>query len=452
VLTVEHVRYVRRAGEVKRTPLQGLSVEEAEGLIGELAALAAEYHGRTRGELVAALSDVVVDSRVQRGLRPATKLILDACDFSLRDDVDPVALRQRLFAAAAAARAAGAFDRDAVVAAVAIDAGLVRARGDDDDAQNDDDGAVVADITAFDAALYADLDEARLVDASALRALSPQVLRARWELAELQAFVLKATRLTIDVEANPRALRALLGAMKLQQLLFEVTPHDAGRAGVRLVVEGPATMFSQSTRYGMKLAMLVPKVLACRRHRLEAELLLKKGAATGRFVVAGASADTDADDAVAASASDVDDVVTGIVAGLGEHLTGVLAGATVAVADEVLIVKGVGACVPDVMVSAADGRRFGVELLGFWSRDAVWRRVALAERGLDPPVVFCVSERLRVSEAALDDDAAGALLVYKGVLSLKKLAARLLEVAESTDSAGRHGAEEHRTKRGLKPM
>ena len=187
---------------------------------------------------------------MQRGLRPAIKLILDACDFSLRYDVDPVALRASLFSAAAAARAAGSFDRDAIVAGVARDAGLVRARGADDVA--DDDGAVVADIAAFDAALYADLDEARLVDSSALKVLTPAALRARWELNELQAFVLKATRLHIDVDASPRALRALLGAMKLQQLLFEVMPHEEGRAGVHLVVEGPATMFSQSTRYGMK--------------------------------------------------------------------------------------------------------------------------------------------------------------------------------------------------------
>ena len=45
-----------------------------------------------------------------------------------------------------------------------------------------------------------------------------------------------------------------------------------------------------------------------------------------------------------------------------------------------------------------------LEVLGFWSRDAVWRRVELVERGLPQRIVFAVSKHLRVSEEALDDE------------------------------------------------
>jgi hypothetical protein len=55
----------------------------------------------------------------------------------------------------------------------------------------------------------------------------------------------------------------------------------------------------------------------------------------------------------------------------------------------------------------------------------VWKRVELVEGGgLAAPVVFCFSERLRVSEEALDDDRA-ALLSFKGTLSAKKVAEKL---------------------------
>ena len=65
-----------------------------------------------------------------------------------------------------------------------------------------------------------------------------------------------------------------------------------------------------------------------------------------------------------------------------------------------------------------------VELMGFWSRDAVWQRVELVKH-LKTPFVFLVSERLRVSEKVLEPSANGALFVFKGVINRKRLLAQL---------------------------
>ncbi|MEO0325406.1 MAG: DUF790 family protein, partial [Myxococcota bacterium] len=99
---------------------------------------------------------------------------------------------------------------------------------------------------------------------------------------------------------------------------------------------------------------------------------------------------------------------------------------SVAPAAEVLSLPGVGECVADLDFER-DGQRVLLEVLGYWSRDAVWKRVELAEAGLPTPMVFAVSSRLRVSEEVLPDDVPAALYVYKGVMSptavLKKVAA-----------------------------
>lgn len=423
MLSIEHVRFARRKGELVRTPLWGLSATQAEELVAELQALAIEHHHKTRGELVAAFGDVVAAESVQRALRGAQKLVLDQCDFALREDIDPPALRDALYRRAAAVRLSGeAFDRDVIVSEVAAEHEL--------------------DAGAFEALLYADLDEARLVDATPLRTMTPTELVARWELAEVQALLLRAERITIDVDARPAELRALLRSMKLFQLLFEVEPSTAGEGGlggVRFVIDGPVSLFSQSLRYGLKLALLVPKIVACRVYRLQADVQTKKGVVAARFVLAGRGPTVGDPGVDGGVDDDVTPLVAGLLKGLPEHLTGPLQGATVALSNEVLSVPGVGACVPDVVVTAKDGRRVFVEVLGFWSRDAVWRRVALVERGLPVPVVLCVSERLRVSEAALDDANAasgngsgagsgGALVTFKGTLSAKKVADRMVAV------------------------
>jgi hypothetical protein len=73
-----------------------------------------------------------------------------------------------------------------------------------------------------------------------------------------------------------------------------------------------------------------------------------------------------------------------------------------------------------------------VELLGFWSREAVFRRIEAAEAGLRRPILFVVSSRLRVSEELLDGVEAASLYVYKGKVN----ASALLRKVEGLASHG----------------
>ena len=85
------------------------------------------------------------------------------------------------------------------------------------------------------------------------------------------------------------------------------------------------------------------------------------------------------------------------------------------------------------------GHRVYFEVLGFWSREAVWRRVDLVNAGLPHPIVFAVSSRLRVSEEVLDSDLPGQLYVYKGAIGARAVEQRLdasLARADSGDGPG----------------
>ena len=81
------------------------------------------------------------------------------------------------------------------------------------------------------------------------------------------------------------------------------------------------------------------------------------------------------------------------------------------------------------VVEQATGEQVLCEVLGFWNRDAVWRRVELVEKGLTTKIVFVVSARLRVSEEVLGDAESAALYVYKGAINPKALQRKLDELA-----------------------
>ena len=95
------------------------------------------------------------------------------------------------------------------------------------------------------------------------------------------------------------------------------------------------------------------------------------------------------------------------------------------VASEIVEVKGRGLLVPDLVMTHTSGARVLVEVMGFSARDAVFARVELAKTGELPPIVFCASERLRVSQALLPDDESASLLVYKGVIPIGGMEERL---------------------------
>ena len=65
-----------------------------------------------------------------------------------------------------------------------------------------------------------------------------------------------------------------------------------------------------------------------------------------------------------------------------------------------------------------------MELLGSWSREAVWQRIDMV-KSLPTPFVFLVSDRLRVSEKALEQSDHGALFIFKGVINRKRLIEKL---------------------------
>jgi uncharacterized protein len=67
--------------------------------------------------------------------------------------------------------------------------------------------------------------------------------------------------------------------------------------------------------------------------------------------------------------------------------------------------------------------------MGFWSREAVWRRVELVEAGLSERILFAVSERLRVSEQVLGEERPGALYVYKKVMNARAVLERVERLA-----------------------
>lgn len=104
--------------------------------------------------------------------------------------------------------------------------------------------------------------------------LSPIALLSRYNLAQTQAALYRATRVRIDAFAQaPTIIRQA----KLAGLMHRVgrirKPEDNSAIGYRMILDGPVSSMRESTRYGIGFAKLLPTLLACQQWDLLADVI-----------------------------------------------------------------------------------------------------------------------------------------------------------------------------------
>jgi len=402
MLSPDHVRTRKKGGEIELIGLSGKTRQRAAELAKEMLAAAQDFVGERRGTFEEALRSVEAKPSERKLVNGLVKLVLDACELEAPTELDAAALRRSLFERAAAARRAlgpgQEIDRTALVGEVARELGV--------------------DAEAVERAMFADLkSEERVVAAPRLDA---ERLLDRYERGARQALLLRAVRVTAFVRCrDPQAYRTLFRQLKFRRLLHRIEPADGG---YRIVVDGPFSLFESVTKYGLALALVLPAFEECDELRLAAEL--SWGPRRERLLYRYERRGPGAESRDAPLSDDVRALIDGFDKMQGKWRA--------RPATKLVDLPGLGVIVPDLeLVREGDGARVLLEVLGFWSRDAVFRRVELAESGLPDKILFAASSRLRVSEELLDADSSAALYVYKGVMSpraverhLERLAAR----------------------------
>lgn len=402
MLTPELVRARRKDGRLELLPLSRKQRERALELAGGLIAAADEGVGRSRDELVEAWREITGSVRERRLADGLCKLVEDACEFSAQSPVDPAELRRAVFALAAQRRRteSGDFERTTVLAEVAPRFGLGPAE--------------------IDQALYSDLRGAhQLLE---FRRMSPERLVETYESAQRQAVLLRAVRLEARVRcSSPAAYRALFNKLKFRRLLHRITCLDDG--SYRIDIDGPFSLFESVTKYGLNLALCLPALEACDTLELQATLRWGKQRQALGFSWSHRAPAARADDARVGAPPDE-------IAELVDAVKRLDAGWRASPSAEILDLPGVGVCVPDLVFEHPDRRGVvHLEVLGYWSRDAVWRRVELVQSGLGARILFAVSSRLRVSEAVLPPGESAALYVYKGAMSARAVLRKIEQLA-----------------------
>jgi hypothetical protein len=215
----------------------------------------------------------------------------------------------------------------------------------------------------------------------------------------------------------------LFGRLKFWRLLHRIHKVEEG---YRVIVDGPLSLFGSVTKYGLSMAMLLPLLGECGRWRLQAQVLWGKQRQPCVFELEGK------EEVARTAPPPMPEDLRRFAARFTEQIEGY----ELRQCCEILEVPGEGLCVPDlVFVAQGTGQKVYFEVMGYWSREAVFRKVDLVEKGLPHKVIFAVSERLRVSQEVLPAQLPAALFVYKGVMSPGRVKDLLDRLCQSPGTA-----------------
>lgn len=398
MLTVDLVRATKRGKDLHVKPLTGKTRERALELTQQYCAIAESSVGQTREDLQESWSAVPTAPSEKKLALGLQKLLEDACEFESESPIEPAQLRATVFEAAAQAwrnvELEASFDRTGVLQQVGVTHGIA--------------------ADQVEQSLYADLRAAQRLRKAPRRSVESVV--AHYDLAQVQAVLLRAVQLRATVKCSSvDAYRSLFRALKFHRLLYKLqrTEDDS----YRIEIDGPFSLFENSTKYGLQLALVLPALQRADALSMDADLRWGKSRQSLSFHWESRRAAKDVED----DARLPDELVE-----LVSAFRALNSGWKVSVAGTLIDLPGVGLCVPDLVFESPQGESVFFELMGYWSRDAVWKRVDIAKRGTKlPRLLFAVSSRLRVSESALSEDDPAALYVFKGVISPRAVLRKL---------------------------
>jgi uncharacterized protein len=401
VLTADLVKVRCRTGRLQPVWLKGAAAEAWMPMAAVLVEQFENGVGLPVSQLDEAVATCVGDGPDRVRAAGLVKLLKDRCEIEEAASSEAEDARALVFGHAAAVRRKlgllESFDRDGSLRSCAERASSTPEK--------------------LEATLFSDLPGAQRV--LSFDRIDPAALLQRYNLALAQGVLLRATRVRLQLAPAPAAqLRQLFRTIKFRRLMHQIS-GDA-EAGWELVLDGPMSLFESTQRYGLQLAMLLPTIVTADRFVLNAEVLWGKGRVPMRFELSWRDGLVSTREAP----QELEEVAL-LVRTFGKLQTEwrVLEESTV------FGLGGKGVFVPDLAFEhGPTGRRVYLEVFGYWSREAVFKRLEALQEGFAQRVILAVSRKLRVSEEAAEGSFPGKIVVYSQSINAHAIREALDEV------------------------
>jgi predicted nuclease of restriction endonuclease-like RecB superfamily len=374
-------------------------------LVNEVMAVFGLCQGKKRLELdeqLSVLEGTETDYRVKRGL--AHLLTTGFCTFETVSPLEPVTLREKVFSLSSN-RVPGDETTAAVIGEVV-------------ESLSQELGREVT-VEQVSEGLYADLAENQVL--VSFESPTADALLHRYNLAQVQGVLYRAIELVITAHRNdPGEYKLLFRYLKLFGLMT-IIEGDADH-GYTITIDGPASLFGASTRYGIDLAKFLPALLHVSRWEMVTNLA-RRTLHDGRETPNRFTLDSSCGLVSHYKKGNVFDSI------IEESFTASWAKAKTEwrLEREVELVPLPGSVmVPDFRLVHPDGRTYLLEIVGYWRPEYLKKKFSQVARSNRDDIILLVSDRLNLENAGVKVSETRAKVVwFKGKVLPKDVLAVL---------------------------
>jgi uncharacterized protein len=363
--------------------------------------------GETKGNLSDRLQALEGDStnyRIKRGL---AHLLTSLSTFETVSPLDPPVLRQRTFQLSAQS-IANPQTTQIILEKVADQ--LTQALGRDVHAEQVRQG------------LYADLAENQIL--TQFEAPTPEALLHRYNLSQVQGIFYRASQIILTAHRNdPGEYKLLFRYLKLFGLMAYIE-GDADH-GFTLTIDGPASLFKASTRYGLALAKLLPALLHVTKWSLTATINTRdtytKTARTRQFSLSCDCGLT----SHYPPGKPFDSMLEESFADRWQNTK-----TQWQLEREVDLIPLPGSVmIPDFRLVHPDGRTFLLEIVGYWRSKYLQKKFAQVRKANRNDLILAISDRLNLDQAGVKVEGVPAQIVWFKSKLTPKAVLEMLEPA-----------------------
>ncbi|MBW4654082.1 MAG: DUF790 family protein [Kaiparowitsia implicata GSE-PSE-MK54-09C] len=358
----------------------------------ELITLFQQHLGKTQGELDRHLRELEgedTDFKVKRGLAHLLKGDRFT-SFEIVSPLEPPLLRQRVFAQAAQA---APLPQTAATTLTTLAQHLSAELAHE---------VLPEQIRA---GLYADLQENRIL--TRFEPPTGDELLHRYNLSQVQGVFYKASHITITAHRNdPGEYKLLFRYLKLFRLMAYIE-GDADH-GFTITIDGPASLFGNSTRYGLDIAKLIPALLHVTKWSLAAELQIKDGYGdrprSRRFTLT-------ADSGLVSHYPPGKAFDSMVESAFAERWAALKTDWRLEREVDLIPIPG-SVMIPDFRLVHPDGRSKLLEIVGYWRPEYLRKKFSQVRQSGRDDLILAISERLNLEKAGVKLSQTPARIVW----------------------------------------
>ncbi len=231
--------------------------------------------------------------------------------------------------------------------------------------------------------LYADLPEFQRV--IKFKSLSPERLLHRYNVAQVQALLLRCSELEIRLgDSGAASLRQLFKYLRFRQLLATIRKDDSG--DFLITVDGPLSLFYKTQKYGMNLALFFPAVLHQPKWQVTAQIRFKNRWEHTLTIDENSGLQPYAHQFLA--------YVPEEIRLFQELFKQKVKAWQIEPAGNFVPLAGEFYCFPDFLLTHSSGRKIALELFHPWHASQLTARLQQLETAEKPPLILGVAKTL----------------------------------------------------------